>query len=364
MRLLEALMLSAFHDGNYDEVKDLWRMILDRAVHMSHVGAPGTTRDEPLPSMRYILSNPLKTVQRMYAAQGDADGLRQVISSVLQSRFRLDSKNWNYYVQFLASMKKFREAFIVCEEQLMPHWLGWQRVRRVVSEAKTALPLDLRRKGSSPRVNRPITHTLLTLTKAYMDLEQMAAWSPDADRLLSYIVDKCPGVMAAVKTLVRTSDETERKHFLSEKQAKLEEDMRREQLQREQTGDVADEEMPQAFLDMMELAGAGQGNSVKQGSWGEDSDEAVADARSDDEDSQWSDVNDADSDDWTPRGSSFSRGSQTLGSAAGDSLSQDLRKVEDAIFTTKKPAIFTSAEAKSPRPSTSRGSKPGGKKER
>ncbi|KKY38473.1 putative coxi translation protein cya5 [Diaporthe ampelina] len=364
LRLLEALMLSAFHDGNYDEVKDLWRMILDRAVHMSHVGAPGTTRDEPLPSMRYILSNPLKTVQRMYAAQGDADGLRQVISSVLQSRFRLDSKNWNYYVQFLASMKKFREAFIVCEEQLMPHWLGWQRVRRVVSEAKTALPLDLRRKGSSPRANRPITHTLLTLTKAYMDLEQMAAWSPDADRLLSYIVDKCPGVMAAVKTLVRTSDETERKHFLSEKQAKLEEDMRRDQLQREQTGDVADEEMPQAFLDMMELAGAGQGNSVKQGSWGEDSDEAVADARSDDEDSQWSDVNDADSDDWTPRGSSFSRGSQTLGSAAGDSLSQDLRKVEDAIFTTKKPAIFTSAEAKSPRPSTPRGSKPGGKKER
>lgn len=364
LRLLEALMLSAFYDENYAEVKDLWDMIFDRAVHMSHVAAPGTTRDEPLPSMRYILTNPLKTMQRMYAAQGDADGLRQVISTVLQSKFRLDSKNWNYYVQFLASMKKFREAFIVCEEQLMPHWMGWQRVRRVVSEVKTMLPLEMRRKGASPRANRPITHTLLTLTKAYMDLEQMAAWSPEADRLLNYIVDKSPGVMAAVKTLIRTDDETERKHLMSEKQWRLEEEMRKEQLQREQLEDLADEEVPQAFLDMMDLAGAGQGTSVKQESWGEDDDETMSDARSDDGDSQWSDVHDSASEDWTPKRPESPRNSQTLGSPGSDPRSEDLRKVEDAIFTTKKPAIFTSAAAKPPRPSTSNGSKPGGRKDR
>lgn len=360
LRLLEALMLSAFHDGNYDEVKDLWNEIFDRAIQMAHVGAPGTTRDEPLPSMRYILNNPLKTMQRMYAAQGDADGLRQVISSVLQAKFRLDSKNWNYYVQFLASMKKFREAFIVCEEQLMPHWFGWQRVRRIVSDAKTRLPLELRRKGASPRVNRPITHTLLTLTKAYMDLEQMSAWSPEADRLLAYIVDKCSGVMAAVKTLIRTGDETERKHFLSERQLRAEEEMRKEQLQRERLGDLADEEIPQAFLDMMELAGAGQGTSVKQESWGEDGNEAeaaVAEVASDDGDSQWADVQDSAGEDWTPKQPASSVG----GSAA---QSEDLRKAEDAIFKTRKPAIFTSDAARSPRPPTLRGSKPGGGNER
>lgn len=364
LRLLDALMLSAFYDGNYAEVKELWKMIFDRAVHMSHVGAPGTTRDEPLPSMRYILTKSLKTMQRMYAAQGDADGLRQIISSVLQSKFRLDSKNWNYYVQFLASLKKFREAFIVCEEQLMPHWMGWQRVRRTVSDAETKLPLDMRRKGTSPRANRPITHTLLTLTKSYMDLEQMAAWSPEADRLLNYIVDKCPGVMAAVKTLIRTNDETERRHFLSDRQLQLEEEMRREQLERERLGDLADEEVPQAFTDMMELAGAGQGTSVKQESWDENSNEAVAEAQSDDGDSQWSDVHESADEDWMPKRPASSRSPQTSIPPEGSYLPEDLRKAEDAIFTTKKPAIFTSAAKRRPGPSTSRGSKPGGNRER
>lgn len=364
LRLLEALMLSAFHDGNYAEVKDLWNMIFERAIDMSHVGAPGTTRDEPLTSMRYMLNNSLKTMQLTYTAQGDADGLRQVITSVLQSKFRLDSKNWNYYVQFLASMKKFREAFIVCEEQLMPHWLGWQRVRRVVSDAKTMLPLDMRRTGSSPRANRPTTHTLLTLTKAYMDLEQMAAWSPEADRLLNYIVDKCPGVIASVKTLIRTGDETEKKHLLSEKQLRLEEEMRREQLQRERLGDLADEEVPQAFREMMDLAGGGQGTSVKQESWDEDSDEALAGAQSDDGDSQWTDVHDSASEDWMPRKPAASRSPQRLGDPVKDPVAEDLRMAEDAIFTTKKPAIFASAASRPRGPSSSRGHKSGGKRER
>lgn len=364
--LLNSMMLSAFHDGNYDQVKDLWKMIFDRAVQTSHVGAPGTIRDEPLPSMRYVLTNPLKTMQRMYAAQGDPDSLRQLISSVLQAKFRLDSKNWNYYVQFLTSMKKFREAFIVCEEQLMPQWFGWQRVRAVVAESNKRLPLDMRRKGASPRANRPSTHTLLTLTKAYMDLEQMAAWSPEADRLLAYIVDKCPGVMAAVKTLVRTGDETERRHFLSEKQLQLEEDLRNEQLQRERLGELADEEIPQAFQDMMELAGAGQGTNVKQESWadgGGGGDGAVADAASDDGDSsQWVDVQDSAGDeDWAPKHPASSTGGT---SAGGPERSEDLRKAEDAIFQTRPPAIFTSDAARSPRSPKFRGSERGGGKER
>jgi pentatricopeptide repeat-containing protein PET309 len=357
LRLLDSLMLSAFHDGKHDEVKDLWNMIFDRAVQMAHVAAPGTERDEPLPSMRYILNNSLKTMQRMYAAQGDADGLRQVIASVLQAKFRLDSKNWNYYVQFLASLKKFREAFIVCEEQLMPHWYGWQRVRRVVPDARTRLPLDMRRKGASPRANRPIAHTLLTLTKAYMDLEQMAAWSPEADRLLNYIVDKCPGVMAAAKSLMRTGDETERGHLMSKKQLQMEEEMRREQLKRERLGDSANEEIPQAFLDMMNLAGAGQGTSIKQESWDDEHGEGEAKAVADDGDSQWADVQDPAGDDWMPKQPGSPVGEATAHSA------EDVRKAEDAVFKTRQPAIFQSDAARPRRPPAVLRSSPGrGKK--
>lgn len=299
LRLLDALMLSEFYEGNYDEVQSIWRITFDRALQMSRVSAPGTTRKDPLPSTRYILNNGLKTMQRMYAAQGDVDGLRAVMSTVLRAGFMPDSKNWNYYIQFLVSMKKFREAFVVCEEQLMPYWLGWMRVRAKLQNVKTRLPLDVRRRGTEARHLRPISYTLIVLSKAYMDLEHMAAWSPEAERLFNYIVDKCPGVTTAVKTMLRSSgSELERKIFLGEKRAKLEEDLDRERRER------VEEDLPQSFQDMMMLADAGQGTSVKQESWDDVSgaEEVSVDGRTDGQDEgQWYDVNEQDDDNWTPR---------------------------------------------------------------
>jgi hypothetical protein len=310
LRLLDALMLSAFYDGNYNEVKKIWQITYDRALQMSRVSAPGTTRTEPLPSMRYVLNNALKTMQRMYAAQDDADGLREVMASVLQAGFRLDSKNWNYYIQFLVSMKKFREAFVVCEEKLMPYWMGWMRVRKKVQGVKVHLSLDERRRGTEARHLRPLSYTLITLSKAYMDLEQMAAWSPDADRLLNYIVNKCPGVMTAVKTLLRTGTYLERRIFMGEKRAQLEEEMEREARERrEQDGDP-DEDLPQSFQEMMIMAEGGQGTSVQQEAWDEEGEveEPSSDAKSvageggeDGEDGEWYDAKEQDDDDWTPQ---------------------------------------------------------------
>lgn len=304
LRLLDALMLSAFYEGNYEEVKNIWQITYDRALQMSRVSAPGTTRTEPLPSTRYILNNGLKTMQRMYATQGDPDGLREVMSSVLQAGFRPDSKNWNYYIQFLVSMKKFREAFVVCEEQLMPYWMGWMRVRSKVQGVQTHLSLDARRRGSEARHLRPISYTLITLSKAYMDLEQMAAWSPEADRLLNYIVDRCPGVMSAVKTLLRTGTDLERKIFMGETRARLEEDMKREAREKRDLEERSDEDMPQSFQDMMMMAAGGQGTSVRQESWDDPSEveEASNDARSDGGDEgQWYDVKEQDDENWMPR---------------------------------------------------------------
>ncbi|KAK7743203.1 hypothetical protein SLS53_004288 [Cytospora paraplurivora] len=298
LRLLDALMLSAFYEGNYDEVQSIWRMTFDRALQMSRVSAPGTTRKDPLPSMRYILNNGLKTMQRMYAAQGDVDGLRAVMSTVLRAGFMPDSKNWNYYIQFLVSMKKFREAFTVCEEQLMPYWLGWLRVRAKFRNVKTRLPLDVRRRGSEASHLRPISYTLIVLSKAYMDLEHMSAWSPEADRLFNYILDKCPGVINAVKTLMRAGgSDLERKIFLGEKRAKL-----MEELDRERREKMA-EDLPQSFQDMMMMAAGGQGTSVEQESWDDESEaeEVSVDGRIEGQnDGQWHDVNEPDDEDWTP----------------------------------------------------------------
>ncbi|KAF3768012.1 hypothetical protein M406DRAFT_215849, partial [Cryphonectria parasitica EP155] len=217
LKLLEALMLSAFYQHSFEEVQEIWDIIFNRVLELSRVAAPGMSRAEPLPSMRYILTDALKTMQRTYAAQDDADGLRKTITKVLRAGFRLDSKNWNYYVQFLVSMKKWREAFMVCEEQLMPYWRGWQRVRAKVTKARAVLPLEMRRKGMNPHLPRPISYTLMVLSKAYMDLEQMAAWSTEAERLLKYIVSKCPSAISAVTTQLRSSSPLEEKLLTTDK---------------------------------------------------------------------------------------------------------------------------------------------------
>lgn len=270
IRLLEGLMFAALHEHNYAEVKEIWTMIFDRVVQMSRVSAPGTRRTDPLPSLRYVLNEPLKTIQRMYALQDDADGLRETVKSVLRAGFRLDSKNWNYYVQFMVSMKKWREAFMVCEEQLMPFWRGWQRVRSTVANVKKTLPLDMRRMGSGPHFPRPISYTLTVLSRAYMDLESMAAWSGEAEQLLNYIVTKCPSAMSAVRTQLRTSSRVEEAVLRGNNPAtNKNKQAEKESETRKRRADEDDDDIPEGFKEMMELAGGVEEAAAgyDQGDW-------------------------------------------------------------------------------------------------
>lgn len=190
LMLLSTLMLAAYNDRNYDEVESLWTVAFNDTKQRSQVPAPGTeTRDKALPGMRYILNDALRTMLRTYSAKEDPDKLKEVVTSFLEAGFQLDSKNWNYYVQALASLKQWREAFLACEEHLMPHWMGWY----------TVIPLEVRRTRSNPRQSRPISFTMAVLTRAYMDLEQMAVWSTEAERLLLYITEKCTRSVTAIK---------------------------------------------------------------------------------------------------------------------------------------------------------------------
>lgn len=212
-RLLHSLMHVAFYNHNLGEVRTLWQKIFDRTVQKSRAAGPGATRDKALPSMRYALNDPLKTIQRLHGVTEDPDGLRKTVMSVLHAGFKLDSKNWNFYVQLLAGLKRWREAFIVCEEHLMPQWRGWARVRARTAKAagvSGTIPIMERRKGSSPLYVRPTAHTLLVLSKAYMDLEQMTAWSGEAERLQRYIETQCPAIISAVKSAIRTNSPLER----------------------------------------------------------------------------------------------------------------------------------------------------------
>ncbi|CAK7202446.1 hypothetical protein SEUCBS139899_005169 [Sporothrix eucalyptigena] len=180
LKLCNALMLSDFHEGRFDRVKEMWQDIVGRT---REIGRPLQLKDTRLESilgharsgdvktdlqtdikaaiaepadsveaiepetpsslvpeeldsrrvvakLRYGLTDPLKTMQRTYTAERDSDGLIKVINDdVLANGFLLDSKNWNHYVQNLARLDRIKEAFVVCEERLMKQWSGFSVLR-------------------------------------------------------------------------------------------------------------------------------------------------------------------------------------------------------------------------------------------
>ncbi|KAL2023365.1 hypothetical protein VTK56DRAFT_2722 [Thermocarpiscus australiensis] len=212
LRLLHNIMLADFYERKYGRVKETWKLVLERttkrygtaAAHLNKGGGGPSDDSKPVAySQRFRLCDPLKTMQRLYLDEGDADGLLSVVAAVRKRGFDLDSKNWNYHVQALARLKRWREAFSVCEKVLMPQWTGWARVRQKEG-AKVQLPLELRRVGSDPRRPRPIAHTLLLLAKEYMDLEQMMLWSREASREFQFVTNNCPKTVHAVTTMVRS----------------------------------------------------------------------------------------------------------------------------------------------------------------
>jgi pentatricopeptide repeat-containing protein PET309 len=215
LKLLHSVMLADFYEKKYDRVMQTWELILERSSERyqpasAYLGteAPTEPRKPVVYAQRFRLCNPLKTMQRLYLQTEDPEGLMNLVSTVRERGFDLDSKNWNYHVQALARLKQWRQAFTVCEEVLMPQWMGWYSVRAEAKE-KNQLPLELRRAGTNPARPRPIAHTLLILAKEYMDLEQMALWSHEANREFKFITENCPKTVHAVTSMVRSGSPLE-----------------------------------------------------------------------------------------------------------------------------------------------------------
>ncbi|KAK0745164.1 hypothetical protein B0T21DRAFT_359139 [Apiosordaria backusii] len=205
LKLLHDIMLADFHEGNFDRLRETWNIIFDRTVRrgmsvMAQAGPPSKEDQKVMVAQRFRLCDPLKTMQRFYLESEDAGGLIKLVEMVRSKGFELDSKNWNYYVQGLARLKRWRLAFLTCEEKLMGQWLGWQTDRAANMEM-WKLPVEVRRLASDPRRPRPIAHTLFILAKEYMDLEKITPWSNDALREFTYIQKSAPRVIQAITNI-------------------------------------------------------------------------------------------------------------------------------------------------------------------
>ncbi|KAI0097740.1 hypothetical protein GGR51DRAFT_540130 [Nemania sp. FL0031] len=213
--MLNAVLLSSLQDQRHDRVKSTWQLLFENAKLEARSAdfndaLPHTNKISP--KYRFALSGGLRVMQEMLFKEGNASGLRELIQEVRDEGFEVDSKNWNYHVQLLVQMKQYDAAFAVCERVLMPNWTGWYTVRS--KEAmRNALPLDTRRKGSSPRYLRPTATTLYRLAQAYLELSRRAPWSSDAASVLHEIEHSYTQVIRAIKSMVRVHSNLEEEVF-------------------------------------------------------------------------------------------------------------------------------------------------------
>ena len=222
IRLLNNMMLADYHERKFGRVREIWSHILKKTTLQAFGEAAKepqeTAEGEETPAQhlvgpyKWILCDPIKTMQRVFYDENDAKGLIEFVKDVRSRGFELDSKNWNYYVQSLARMNRYREAFEECEARLMPNWTGWYRVR-ARSAVKNQLPLELRRLGSFPQRPRPISHTLIVMAKKYMDLENLANWQKESAKTLEWVNAECTLTIKAVKTMLRADSELEKSIF-------------------------------------------------------------------------------------------------------------------------------------------------------
>lgn len=209
--LLSSLMLAQASEQRYDTVREIWDVMFAMAKEGGLSAeyterSPRTSRISP--RFKYVLSDALKVMQNLYMAQRDAAGLQKLVEEVYREGFEIDSKNWNLHIQCLVRLKAYRPAFELCEKWLMPNWAGWATVRQR-ENIKNELPLDLRRKGQMKRVLRPVAHTLYYLARAYMELDKMSPWSPEAAQILGQVEGKTPRCYRAIMTMMRIHTDAE-----------------------------------------------------------------------------------------------------------------------------------------------------------
>lgn len=218
LKLLNALMRADLQEEKFDAVMEAWDVAFAKVLAMgAHAAVPdvipaeqqqGGDPNKVAPAHRFLLNEPLSVVLQVHGATGDADGLVSTVAKVREAGFALSGQNWNRYIQLLARFGRWQDAFLLCEQVLMPQWPGWAQRRKKLRQ-KVRLPLDLRRLGAAYRHARPNTHTLLLLIRHFMQLEQLAPWSSEPARLLERVHRECPRFVRAAKTMMPTGSELE-----------------------------------------------------------------------------------------------------------------------------------------------------------
>lgn len=206
--LVSVLNFEAFQ-RDFDDVMAIWETIFEMAREAGRSAAadisaadnassPRRASGLIVPAWKFVLSDSLKTMQRLIEARGDASALKTLFQRVRAAGFELTGPNWNHYIQGLARLGEWREAFTLCERVLMPQWNGWAITEGPTKSVKNRLPLEVRRMGTRLDYRRPISYTIIELARHYGDLINLGPWSREADEVLTSIREECPALIRAI----------------------------------------------------------------------------------------------------------------------------------------------------------------------
>lgn len=201
--MLSALMVAHLQQDDYESVERCWHLAqqksaqLARRANVSDTSEPGWV----LSPRRFILNLPLLHYLRALDAQGKIEQVTTTITDLYSSGYALDNRTWNLYIEILARGQKVLQAFSLCEQHLMPGWLGW--LNRYDYNA-TKKPRSLRLFHLAHL--SPHYETMVNLAAAFVDLRIRNAHLPK-DHEMDGLMREAPRTVAAVTTMPRRDDD-------------------------------------------------------------------------------------------------------------------------------------------------------------
>jgi len=219
IQILTPLLISRSRSLDFEGAQECWDLALSQARKQGR-GAPPimpSKKQSAKASMvvtdhQLDLSRILNHHMMSLVKQGKADEIPRVVDSLLTDGFQLSNDNWNHYIEIMARRYRYKLAFELCEQRLMPGWMGWARARWD-APVRNRLPVEARNLKKMPKFLRPKSKTLLRLARVYLELQTMAAESPAQQILLAEVERSCPLTINAIRTMQRSDDDLER-HIL------------------------------------------------------------------------------------------------------------------------------------------------------
>ena len=231
--LLNALMVTHYHNGEDDKVEKCWELAELQALkfaerpktpslfnsshsQQNHRAEKDVTSNIPKRDssvedktqhsrLAYyrssILSRPLDTYMRSLARNSRYTIMIHLVNRLISIGYTLQYREWNRYIQLLLDGDRIIDAFRSCETHLMPEWPGWNP--KPATESQTPRTVVSRfnymaHKRFRPGTYGPTYRTLVLLSRA---MQQIRGGGREGERLSNQIRNAAPRTWTALMTM-------------------------------------------------------------------------------------------------------------------------------------------------------------------